>query len=105
VGVFAAGYPTGLNNVESSLWGQLFGSAVFLPLGFLSGWVASLVLRKLNLLRLPPEVELDGLDAAEYEPDIHVPEFGVGEDLAVEPDGTRVPAEVIQAAARRELVS
>ncbi len=76
VGVFAAGYPTGVNNVESSIGGQLMGLATFLPLGFLSGWVASFVLSKLNLLRVPPEVEVDGLDPAEYEPDIHVPEFG-----------------------------
>ena len=40
VGVFAAGYPTGINNVESSIGGQLMGMATFLPLGFLSGWVA-----------------------------------------------------------------
>ena len=42
VGVFAAGYPTGINNVESSIGGQLMGMMTFLPLGFLSGWVASL---------------------------------------------------------------
>ena len=42
--------------------GQLMGLATFLPLGFLSGWFASWVLKKLNLLRVPPEVELDGLD-------------------------------------------
>ena len=93
VGVFAAGYPTGVNNVESSIGGQLMGLATFLPLGFLSGWFASLVLKKLNLLRVPPEVEVDGLDTAEYEPDIHVPEFAAAEDLVIEPDGTRVPAD------------
>src|SRR3954447_19982067 len=99
VGVFAAGYPTGINNVDSSIGGQLMGLATFLPLGFLSGWVASFVLKKLNLLRVPPEVELDGLDVAEYEPDIHVPEFAHAEDLMIDPDGTRVPADVIQAEA------
>ena len=66
VGIFAAGYPTGLNNVDSSIGGQLIGLATFLPLGFLSGWIASKILKKLNLLRVPPEVEIDGLDAAEY---------------------------------------
>ena len=91
--MFAAGYPTGLNNVESSIGGQLIGLATFLPLGFLTGWVASFVLKKLNLLRVPPEVEVDGLDTAEYVPDIHVPEFAPAEDLVIEPDGTRVPAE------------
>ena len=104
VGVFAAGYPTGLNNVESSMWGQLLGIAVFLPLGFLSGYVASKVLKVFNLLRVPPEVELDGLDMAEYEPDIHMPEHEWAEDLVVEPDGTRADAGAVQRAAHRELV-
>ena len=80
------------------------GLATFLPLGFLSGWFASFVLKKLNLLRVPPEVEVDGLDTAEYEPDIHVPEFAAAEDLVIEPDGTRVPADAVQAEAARELV-
>ena len=60
------------------------------------------LLKKLNLLRVPPEVELDGLDTAEYAPDIHVPEFGWAEDLLVEPDGvTRVPAQAVQDEALR----
>ena len=54
VGVFAAGYPTGVNNVDSSIWGQLLGVATFLPLGFLTGWVSSWFLKKMNLLRVPP---------------------------------------------------
>ena len=80
VGIFAAGYPTGLNNVDSSIGGQLIGMATFLPLGFLSGWVAALVLRKLNLLRVPPEVELEGLDVAEYEQDLYLPEFAARDE-------------------------
>ncbi len=105
VGVFAAGYPTGVNNVESSIWGQLIGLATFVPLGFLSGWVASGILRKLNLLRVPPEVEIDGLDNAEYEYDIHMPEHAHAEDLVIEPNGTRVPADAVQTAAAAELVT
>jgi ammonium transporter, Amt family len=105
VGVFAAGYPTGVNNVESSIGGQLMGLATFLPLGFLSGWVASFVLRKLNLLRVPPEVELSGLDPAEYEPDIHAPEFAPAPDLVIEPDGTRLPADGVQAKEALEVVT
>jgi ammonia channel protein AmtB len=104
VGVFAAGYPTGINNVESSLWGQLIGMATFIPLGFLSGWLASKLLKKLNLLRVPPEIELDGLDAAEYRPDIHMPEHAHAEDLVIEPDGTRSPAEKVQADAFRDVI-
>ena len=76
VGVFAAGYPTGVNNVDSSIGGQLLGVATFLPLGFLSGYVASWILRKLNLLRVPVPVEIAGLDVVAYSPDIFAPEFG-----------------------------
>ena len=77
VGVFAAGYPTGLNNVDSSIGGQLMGMATFLPLGFLTGYFASWVMKKLNILRVPPEVELMGLDVAEYEPNLYLPEVAV----------------------------
>src|ERR687892_473466 len=49
VGIFAAGYPTGINNVESSIGGQLMGAATFLPLGFLSGYGASWLLKRMNL--------------------------------------------------------
>jgi ammonia channel protein AmtB len=91
VGVFAAGYPTGINNVDSSLGGQLMGMATFLPLGFLSGWVASYILRRLNLLRVPAIVELEGLDMAEYERDVH-PEHARLPERIVEPDGLIVEA-------------
>ena len=51
--------------------------ATFLPLGFLTGYVASWVMKKLNILRVPPEVELMGLDVAEYEPNLYLPEVAV----------------------------
>jgi ammonium transporter, Amt family len=104
VGVFAAGYPTGVNNVDSSIWGQLLGIATFLPLGFLSGWASAFLLRKLNLLRVPPEVEIAGLDAAEYEPDIYLPEVGVVPEMIVEPDGTLVDGRELVRREARELV-
>ncbi|MFM8561940.1 MAG: ammonium transporter [Solirubrobacterales bacterium] len=102
VGVFAAGYPTGINNVETSIGGQLIGMATFLPLGFLTGWVGSWVLRKLNLLRVPPEVELEGLDAAEFETDFF-PEFEREAETIIEPDGAIVPAGPVIAQAYDEL--
>jgi Amt family ammonium transporter len=105
VGLFAAGYPTGLNNVESSIGGQLMGMATFLPLGLLSGWVAAFILRKLNLLRVPPEVELQGLDVSEYEEDLYLPEHArLGETL-LEPDGTIVPSEPVLEVAGREVLA
>jgi ammonium transporter, Amt family len=94
VGIFAAGYPTGLNNVESSIGGQLMGMMTFLPLGFLSGWIASFVLRRLNLLRVPPDVEVEGLDLVEYGTLVY-PEMGVVKELVVEPDGTLVDSAII----------
>jgi ammonium transporter, Amt family len=104
VGVFAAGYPTGINNVDSSLWGQLLGIATFLPLGFLTGWFASFVLKKLNLLRVPPEVELEGLDVVEYHQDLYLPEVGVISERVIEPDGTIVEAEAVIADAHSEVI-
>jgi Amt family ammonium transporter len=104
VGIFAAGYPTGLNNVDSSIGGQLIGMATFLPLGFLTGWLASFVLKKLNLLRVPPEVELEGLDVSEYEEDLYMPESARLGERTVEPDGTLVPSEQVLLEAEREVV-
>jgi Amt family ammonium transporter len=95
VGVFAAGYPTGVNNVDSSIWGQLLGIATFLPLGFLSGYASAWVLKKLNVLRVPPEVEIAGLDSIEYAPDIYLPESEARPEMLVEPDGTLVPADSV----------
>src|SRR5829696_2313568 len=100
VGVFAAGYPTGLNNVDSSIGGQLLGIATFLPLGFLSGYVASFVLKKMNLLRVPPEVELEGLDVAEYEQGLYLPELATEGEMVVEPDGRLVPSDSVLRNAR-----
>jgi ammonium transporter, Amt family len=104
VGIFAAGYPTGLNNVDSSIGGQLIGMATFLPLGFLTGWLASFVLKKFNLLRVPPEVELEGLDVSEYEEDLYMPESARLGERTVEPDGTLVPSEQVLLEAEREVV-
>jgi ammonia channel protein AmtB len=104
VGIFAAGYPTGLNNVDTSIGGQLMGLATFLPLGFLSGWIAAKVLKMLNLLRVPPEVELEGLDTAEYLEDLYLPENAKVGEKVHEPDGTLVDAEPVIDAASREVV-
>jgi ammonium transporter, Amt family len=104
VGVFAAGYPTGINNVDSSIWGQLLGVATFLPLGFLCGWVASWVLKQLNLLRVPPEVELAGLDTIEYTPDIYFPEVPREPAKLVDPDGSEVEADPVIHRDARELI-
>jgi len=89
VGIFAGGYPTGVNNIESSFGGQLVGLMAFLPLGFLPGFLASWALKKANLLRVPPEVELEGLDMAEFQQDFF-PEFERVPEVIVLPTGEEV---------------
>ena len=104
VGLFAAGYPTGLNNVDSSLTGQLYAMMVFLPLGFFGGYIPSWILKKLNLLRVPPEVELEGLDQAEFQADFY-PEFARPPEVIVDSDGTQVEAAPILLEGYRDLVA
>jgi ammonia channel protein AmtB len=91
VGIFAGGFPTGVNNIPSSFGGQLIGFMTFFPLGFIPGFVASWLLKKAGLLRVPPEVELEGLDIAEFQQDFY-PEFGREPELVITPDGVPVPA-------------
>ena len=89
VGIFAAGYPTGPAGVETSLLGQLVGATALIPLAFFTGYIASWILKKLNLLRVPPEVELEGLDMAEYGMDFF-PEHGRADETIIQADGTEV---------------
>jgi ammonium transporter, Amt family len=91
VGIFAGGFPTGVNNVPVSFGGQLMGMLAFFPLAFLPGFGASWILKKLNLLRVPPEVELEGLDMAEFQQDFY-PEFERVPETIVLPDGQEVEA-------------
>ncbi|MET0561231.1 MAG: ammonium transporter [Gaiellaceae bacterium] len=89
VGLFAGGYPTGVNNIPSSMGGQLMGFMAFIPLAFLPGYLCSWVLKKFNLLRVPPEVELEGVDMAEFQQDFY-PEFERVPEVIVMPDGELV---------------
>jgi len=91
VGIFAGGFPTGVNNVETSFGGQLMGMMAFFPLAFLPGYIASWLLKKANLLRVPPEVELEGLDMAEFQQDFF-PEFERVPEVIVLPSGEEVEA-------------
>ena len=89
VGIFAGGYPTGINNIPVSFGGQLMGMMAFLPLAFLPGYAISWILKKMNLLRVPAEVELEGLDLAEFGQDFY-PEFERVPEIIIEPDGRAV---------------
>ena len=91
VGIFAGGYPTGINNIDSSMGGQLMGILTFVPLGFLTGYVFSWILKKANLLRVPPEVEIEGLDMAEFQQDFY-PEFERAPEIIIGPDGEELDA-------------
>ena len=91
VGIFAGGFPTGVNNIETSLGGQLMGILAFFPLAFLPGYLAAWVLKKFNLLRVPPEVELEGIDMAEFQQDFY-PEFERQPEVIVLPTGEEVEA-------------
>jgi hypothetical protein len=77
---------------------------VFLPLGFFGGYIPSWILKKLNLLRVPPEVELEGLDAAEFQADFY-PEFERPPEVIIEPDGSEVISAPILLEGYRELVT
>jgi hypothetical protein len=45
-----------------------------------------------------------GLDVAEYEPNLYLPEVGVVDEQLVEPDGTPVEARIVLRNARDEVV-
>ena len=98
VGIFATGYPTGgylldgYAGVETSFLGQLVGVATLFPLAFLTGYVGSWILKKMNLLRVPPAVEIEGLDMAEFQTDFY-PEFGRAEEPIVHADGSEESSE------------
>ena len=94
VGIFASGYPTGPNLVETSIWGQFVGVSAMFPLAFLFGYVISWLLKRANLLRVPPEVELEGLDIAEFGMDFF-PDHEKATEVIVMADGSEMPADPV----------
>lgn len=88
VGIFAAGYPAlpaeGAPTI--TLYGQVIGALVMAVLGFVPGYVVSLILKKLGMLRVPKEAELIGLDKVKVPIEAY-PEF-FGNAVA-----TKTPAE------------
>lgn len=45
--------------------GQLTCAVIIMALGFLPGYVISLVMKKLNVLRIPKQAEIIGIDLTE----------------------------------------
>ncbi|WP_332641973.1 ammonium transporter [Aeromicrobium sp.] len=59
------GYPNIEGIPDVNPLGQIGGTVVLALLGFVPGYLISLALKKANLLRIPAEVELAGLDLSE----------------------------------------
>ncbi|HLQ20316.1 MAG TPA: ammonium transporter, partial [Tabrizicola sp.] len=76
VGIFASGYPalTAEGAPTITLYGQVIGALVMAALGFIPGYLVSLVLAKLGMLRVPNEAELLGLDKVKVPVEAY-PEF------------------------------
>ncbi len=64
VGLLASGYPGPADAPGISLVGQIVGVAVCMAVGFIPGYVCSLILNVFGSLRVPDEVQLMGLDQA-----------------------------------------
>ncbi|MDD9725912.1 ammonium transporter [Roseovarius sp. SK2] len=64
LGIFASGYPalTGEGAPTVSFMGQLVGIVVFVVIGFSTGYVSSLILKMVGMLRVPEAAEIAGLD-------------------------------------------
>ena len=64
LGITASGYPAllGEGAPTVSFMGQLVGAVVFIAIGFSTGYVASLILKMLGMLRVPAAAEELGLD-------------------------------------------
>jgi ammonium transporter, Amt family len=81
VGVFASGYPSVPEGAPAiSFTGQLLSAVIIVITGFVPGYVISLALKKMNLLRVPPKVEAAGLDLVEI-PAIPYPERVPARDI------------------------
>ncbi|MBD5770900.1 ammonium transporter [Marinomonas colpomeniae] len=65
VGVFAGGTPNVGGNPDITLYGQTLCAIVIAVLGFVPGYLVSLLLKKLGMLRVPASVEDLGLDEVE----------------------------------------
>lgn len=65
-GFFLWGYPaSAAYDATITPWGQLIGAVImFGVLGMLPGWITAKILNAVNLLRIPREVELAGLDVS-----------------------------------------
>ena len=88
---------TSTDGVATSYW-------VLTALGFFGGYIPAWLLKQANLLRVPPEVELEGLDMAEFQADFY-PEFDRPTEVIVLPDGSEVASAPVLLEGYRELIT
>ena len=60
-GIFASGYPNG-DYPDTNFMGQFIGMVSMALLGFIPGYGVSFVLKQFDMLRIPEEVEILGMD-------------------------------------------
>ncbi|MBH0236420.1 ammonium transporter [Methylobrevis albus] len=92
VGILGAGYPN-MNDMPSvSFTGQFVALIVFAALGFVPGYLLSYAMKAANVLRVPYNVEVAGLDLAESTIEAY-PESGASPRPVTSPSPAAVPAE------------
>ncbi len=81
LGIFASGYPAlqGEGVATISFTGQVVGAVVFSLVGFVPGYVTSLILKMFGLLRVPEATEIAGLDP------VKIPAQGYPEGIPTSP--------------------
>ena len=64
LGIFGSNYPAlqGADAPTVSFIGQLVGAVVFIAIGLITGYVTSLILKMVGMLRVPESAEIAGLD-------------------------------------------
>ena len=65
VGLFASGYPAAGDIPASNLMGQIVGIITMALVGFVPGYVISLIMKMAGWLRVPDNVQKAGIDKAE----------------------------------------
>lgn len=85
MGIFASGYGglAGADAVKVSFLGQLIGAGAMFACGFIPGYIISLIMKWMGILRVPHHVELAGLDP------VKVPATAYPEGIPVSPASQR----------------
>lgn len=85
LGIMASGYPAllGEGAPTISFMGQLVGIVVFVAIGFITGYVSSLILKILGMLRVPESAEIAGLDT------VKVPAQAYPEGIGISPPASQ----------------